>query len=212
MDAYRIKLHGDLSEAAAALRHVAPEPVYLDVIQPNRGAAVIAALDRLEREGLLHVKTVTTSKVPPREETAEAFALGEVTGGKWTADGLVLEGWAVAASKKARVKAVAISMQGVDGEETWLGLATRHKPARAQARRLGASVLEDRIGWQYEPLTGEERSFLRGKPLKLSRRPVAPGKTVFRAYGFDPVGGRFCLFPGSVELVVPSPSTPPPAR
>lgn len=202
-DAFRIKIHGDLSEAAAALRHVAPEPVYLDVIQPNRGQAVITALDRLETEGLLHVKTLRDSRVPSNSAAADTFALGELVSGRLTDKGVVLEGWAVAANKRERVKAVAISMQPESGEEIWLGLATRLKPARSQAKRIGARVLEDRIGWLYEPMTGDERSFLRGKPLTVTRRPLVSGKTVFRAYAFDPVEGRFCALPGAVELELP---------
>jgi hypothetical protein len=74
---------------------------------------------------------------------------------------------------------------------------------RKKAEKMGARVLEDRIGWIYEPLTGEERAFISGTRLKLKRREVPTGWVTIRAYGYDPVGGRFAPLTGSLEVELP---------
>jgi len=204
MDAHRISRQGDLLEAAVALRHVAPEPVYLDATKPGGGEATQALLDRLEALGLLHVTTVASERTADARMAERSWAKGMLSSGKMVQGGVELEGWAIQRGFGGAVPAVAISMEKAGEPEVWLGLATRWKVAKQKAAKERARVLEDRIGWVYEPMTGTEKSFLRKTPLKLQRKVLPTGRVIFRAYAFDPVRGEFTRLPGEQALELPS--------
>lgn len=194
---------GHFLEAAVAMRHVAPEPLFLEATRPWDAENTVKWLDRLEQEGLLHVKTVRSEKVKDLVSEIGEWASGELSEVEVVGGRLKVTGWAFDGESRGPVRAVALSYQAGDGEETWLGIAGRNTVQRKKAEKAGARVLEDRIGWVYEPLTGEERAFLTGSKLRLKRREVPTGRVTIRAYGYDPEAGRVSLLKGSREVELP---------
>lgn len=195
--------NGNMLEAAVAMRHVAPEPVFLESTRPWDTGNTVKWLDRLDKEGLLHVKTMKSEKVKESAGEMGEWANGELSEVEVVEGGLKVTGWAMDGESRGTVKAVAISYQAADGDETWLGIAGRNTVQRKKAEKVGARVLEGRIGWSYEPLTGEERAFMSGTKLKLKRREMPTGLVTIRAYGYDPVRGRLSLLNGSREVELP---------
>jgi hypothetical protein len=202
-DGLKAARNGHFMEAAVAMRHVAPEPVFLESTRPWDAGNTVKLLDRLDEEGLLHVKTVRSEKVKESVGEVGSWATGQLSEVEVVGGGLKVSGWAFDGESRGPLRAVAISYQAVDGEEKWLGIAGRNTVQRKKAEKAGARVLEDRIGWVYEPLTGEERAFISGTRLKLKRREVPTGRLTIRAYGYDPVGGRFAPLEGSLEVELP---------
>ena len=202
-DGERMARQGHFLEAAVAMRHVAPEPVFLESTRPWDTGNTVKLLDRLDQEGMLHVKTMGSEKVKESVGEVGSWAEGELSGVEVVAGGIKASGWAFDGESRGPVRAVALSYQAGDGEETWLGIAGRNTVQRKKAEKAGARVLEDRIGWVYEPLTGEERAFMSGTKLKLKRREMPTGRVTIRAYGYDPVGGRVAPLKGSLEVELP---------
>ena len=202
-DGVKAARQGHFLEAAVAMRHVAPEPLFLESTRPWDAGNTVKWLDRLDQAGLLHVKTMKSEKVKESVSEIGEWASGELSEVEVVAEGMKVSGWAMDEESRGPVKAVAISYQAVDGDETWLGIAGRNTVQRKKAEKMGARVLEDRIGWIYEPLTGEERAFMSGVKLKLKRREMPTGRVTIRAYGYDPVGGRFAPLKGSLEVELP---------
>ena len=202
-DGLKAARNGHFMEAAVAMRHVAPEPVFLESTRPWDAGNTVKLLDRLDEEGLLHVKTVRSEKVKETVGEVGSWATGQLSEVEVVGGGLKVSGWAFDGESRGPLRAVAISYQAVDGEETWLGIAGRNTVQRKKAEKAGARVLEDRIGWVYEPLSGEERAFISGTRLKLKRREVPTGRLTIRAYGYDPVAGRFAPLEGSLEVELP---------
>jgi hypothetical protein len=195
--------NGHFVEAAVAMRHVAPEPVFLETTRPWDAGNTVKWLDRLDQEGMLHVKTVRSEKVKESVGEVGSWAKGELSEVEVVGGGLKVSGWAFDGESRGPVRAVAISYQAGDEDETWLGIAGRNTVQRKKAEKAEARVLEDRIGWIYEPLTGEERAFMTGTKLKLKRQELPTGRVTIRAYGYDPVGGRVSLLKGSREVELP---------
>jgi hypothetical protein len=72
-----------------------------------------------------------------------------------------------------------------------------------KAEKEGARVHEDRIGWVYEPLSGEERTFMVAAPLGLKRRELPNGEVMIRAYAFDPLKGLVTPLSGTKSVILP---------
>jgi hypothetical protein len=202
-DGVKAARNGHFVEAAVAMRHVAPEPVFLETTRPWDAGNTVKWLDRLDQEGMLHVKTVRSEKVKESVGEVGSWAKGELSEVEVVGGGLKVSGWAFDGESRGPVRAVAISYQAGDEDETWLGIAGRNTVQRKKAEKAEARVLEDRIGWIYEPLTGEERAFMTGTKLKLKRQELPTGRVTIRAYGYDPVGGRVSLLKGSREVELP---------
>jgi len=203
-DGERIARQGHFLEAAVALRHVAPEPVFLESTRPWDSKNTIGLLDRLDDGGLLHVKTVRSEKVKETVGEGGGWAKGQLNEVEVVPGGVRVSGWAFDGESRGPVTAVAISFQVAGGEETWLGIAGRNTVQHKKAVKEGARVLEDRIGWVYEPLKGDETAFMQDRKLALKRRALPAGSVTIRAYGYDPVAGRFSLLDGSETVEVPA--------
>jgi hypothetical protein len=203
MDVQRIARHCHLLEAAVALRHVSPEPRYLEATRPWRQFETMSLLDRLDAEGLLHVKTILSPKVADMMSSPPGWAQGQLTEAAAVTGGLKVSGWAFNAKTRGPVRAVVLSYQKPGQEENWLGLATRQTVMHKKAEKVGAWVIEDRIGWVYEPVNEEETVFMKKTSLKLKRKDLPTGTVVIRAYAFDPLTGQKLALEGSQTVVLP---------
>ena len=193
----------DLLEAAVAMRHAAVEPVLLDGVRPSGGEDTVSILDRLDALGLLHVGRVPSALVLESKVGAKGVYLGALTDGKNSGGGVEMRGWALNADTRKNAKAVAISYQITGEPERWLGLATKLTRERNKALKNKSRVFEQRIGWGYEPLTGNETTFMAGAPLRMKRAPMPTGAMIFRAYAFDPIRAEFFPLEGQVPLTIP---------
>lgn len=207
-DVQRMARYVHAGEAAVALRHVAPEPVFLEALRPSRAVDTIELLDRLDAEGLLHVKTVKSEWVSETAMSEEPWAKGAVTEASKVEGGVRLTGWAVNAKTKGPVRAILLSYQVPGQAERWMGIAGKATVMRQKAAREGAKVIENRIGWVYEPLSGEETTFMRKRKLELKRHPLPEGELIFRAYAFDPVTGELSRLKGAMAALVEAGSNP----
>jgi hypothetical protein len=203
MDVERMKRHGYSMEAAVALRKVAPEPVFLAATRPWNTQQNVGLLDRLELEGLLHVKTIPSENVSDAPQASKEGVKGQLTGAEAVKGGVRVIGWAFNAQTLGPVRAVALSYQTPGGEEKWLGIASRFTVMHNKAEKEGARVHEDRIGWVYEPLSGEEKTFMVAAPLGLKRRELPQGELMIRAYAFDPLKGLVTPLSGTKSVVLP---------
>ena len=209
MDVQRIARHCDLLESAVALRHVAPEPRYLEATRPSRSFETIGLLDRLESEGLLHVKTILSPKVMDMAVASAGWAQGEMTEAAAVPGGLKVTGWAFDRASRGPVRGVILSYQKPEEEEKWLGMATRYTVMHKKAEKVGARVIEDRMGWVYEPVNEEETVFMRKTSLKLKRNDLPTGTVVIRAYAFDPRNGWVSALEGVQTVVLPESAVAP---
>ena len=207
-DVQRMARNLHAGEAAVALRHVAPEPVFLEAVRPSRAVDTIELLDRLEAEGLLHVKTLKSEWVSETPMSEVPWAKGAVTEASKVEGGVRLTGWALHAKTKGPVRAILLSYQLPGQAERWMGIAGKATVMRQKAKREGARVIESRIGWVYEPLTGEETAFMRKRKLQLKRNPLPAGELIFRAYAFDPLTGELSRLDGAVAAVVEGATNP----
>ena len=203
-DSRRMARGADMQEAAVALRHVALEPTMIDAVRPTGGMDNVTLLDRLDQQGLLNVVTIKSEWVSEARLIKDRpHHEGELTGGTVEGSGVRLEGWALDSRSRGPAEAVAISFAAPGQPERWLGIATENTRQRKKAAALKARVLEERIGWVYEPLTGKETSFMSSQPIRISRKPLPHGPVTFRAYGFDPMSGDFSPLRGEVTLELP---------
>jgi hypothetical protein len=207
-DVQRVSRSIHAGEAAVSLRHVAPEPVFLEASRPSRTTDTVELLDRLEKSGLLHVKTIMSEWVDESVMSEEAWATGEVLEASKVEGGVKLTGWAINPKTKGPVKAVLLSYQVPGGRERWMGLAGKATVMNQRTARLGARVIENRIGWVYEPLTGEETAFMRKRKLQLKRKPMPSGELIFRAYAFDPVTGELTRLKGVMAAIIDGDTAP----
>ena len=193
----------DPLEAAVAMRHAVVEPVLMDGVRSCGGEETIGMLDQLDREGLLHVSCVKSDLVSESNVQPKGVYRGAMTEGRLEPTGVLLSGWALNARTRGEAKAIAVSCTMPGEPERWLGIAARFTRQRSKAAKNRARVFEDRIGWAYEPLTGNETSLMTGIPVRLSRKPLPHGEAKFRAYGFDPVAGVFSPLEGEITLHLP---------
>ena len=202
-DDLRIAWHSRNAEAAVALRHVAMEPMLLHRLFPEGASRVPSGLDALEAAGFLNVRTLRSAATAETPRMVEGLVDGQLLGGRWEDGGPVLRGWAMDLAWRTDVRAVLVSFEPEGGEEQWLGVASRRTREPLHAQRRRARVLEDRIGWRYEPA----ESYPLGKvPVEWRRRAVPPGRVRFRAWAFDALSGTVHPLRGEVVLDVPAPS------
>jgi len=128
--------------------------------------------------------------------------MGAVTEASKVEGGVRLAGWALNAQTKGPVPAILLSYQVPGEAERWMGIAGKATVMRQKANREGARVIENRIGWVYEPLSGEETTFMRKRKLQLRRHPLPAGELIFRAYAFNPVTGELMRLRGAMAAVV----------
>lgn len=187
-------------DAAAALRQVAVEPVCLDGILPGGGDSIVPALDQLDQLGLLNVATLKSPLVSASQVVTQHSYDGLIKEGRLEEKGIFLRGWAIHQHSKDSADVVAISCTVGNEPERWLGIATRQIRENKLAAKMKSRAFEDRIGWAYEPLTGDETCAFTNKPLNLFRAPLPKGTLTFRAYVFDAVKGVFYPLKGSVVI------------
>ncbi len=203
-DSERIHEWGSVMEAAVSLRKVAVEPVPIDGVAPTGGERNIVWLDDLEAHDLLGVPTITSSLVSEAKvQNLGGIWEGALKEGKVEPGAVTLRGWALRRKTRIAAPAVAISIQRPGEPERWLGLATRRLREVKLAESKKARVLQHRIGWSYEPLTGQETCQFTNIPLNLKRQPLAAGAATFRAYVFDVPSSTFWRLPGEQILTLP---------
>ena len=190
-------------EAAVAMRHAAVEPVLLDAVRPFGAEETIALLDRLGDLGLLHLARVKNDLVSESNVNRERVYLGSMTECRSDEKGIHLRGWALHSKTRLAARAVGVSYQIEGQPERWLGLATKGSRERGKAKKNQSRELDDRIGWIYEPLTGNETSLMTQSAIRLNRSPLPRGAVTIRAYGFDPVTGVFSPLEGETKLTLP---------
>ncbi|MFZ4767984.1 MAG: hypothetical protein ACOYMN_23800, partial [Roseimicrobium sp.] len=189
--------------AGAALRHSAPEPCFLDAVNPGMGPGYIPLLGRLEALGLLHVVTVRSERV--QEATLDAsdrfvggFKNARVVDGKPT-----LSLWAVDRETRDAVDAVAISYEVPGQGEAWLGMAQKRTVNPKAAAKHRIHIVEDRVGWSYVYGEGTESGFMSDAPNPFQPKALPRGKVLFRAYAFEARTGRFTRLDGEAALELP---------
>lgn len=190
--------------AAAALRHAAVEPVWLDAVYPGGGERIIPALDQLENLGLLNVTTIRSERVAESAMVPDSSWDGRIEKGNFESNGVFLRGWAFNRETRDAARVVALSFRAAGGPERWLGFATHKLPLKKLAAKLDSRAFENRIGWAYEPLTGKETTAFSQLPLTFTRPSLPDGTLTFRAYVFDAVKGVFHPLQGEVVLEQPA--------
>lgn len=192
-----------LLEASVSLRQVVVEPLLLDSVDPGSGLRIGKALDELDAAGVLSVATVRSSLVAEATMAPEGMFQGKLVKGELEGSGVSIEGWAMEKASRDAARSVVISIEQAGVPERWLGIVTRRKREAKVAKKVDARAMEDRIGWAYVPMTGEERVAVSGAKLTLQRAPLPSGEATFRAYAFDPRTGVFSRLDGSVTLPLP---------
>lgn len=188
--------------ASVMLRHVAPEPVYLDAVRPGSGAQLLQGLDRLQRMGCLHVSTLPSERVKDAPFNA-TLAKGGLKSGRVEAGRVQLEGWAMELPSHQMADAIAISFQPEGGVECWFGLAQRRHVKAKLHEKLHARAFEQRIGWEYAMPTGNEKVAYSNLPNPFHIRPLPSGKVTFRAYACDLDTGSFTPLEGAFSALMP---------
>ncbi|MEI6537142.1 MAG: hypothetical protein WCN98_17505 [Verrucomicrobiaceae bacterium] len=187
--------------ASVMLRHVAPEPVYLDVVCPGYGARLLQSFDRLESMGCLHVSTLHSERVKEAHFNA-TLAKGELKSGRVDAGRVFLEGWAMELPSRQMADAIAISYQPEDGVERWFGLAQRRSIKTKLHEKLHSRAFEQRLGWEYAMPIGQDKSAHSDLPNPFHARSLPAGKVIFRAYACDLDSGSFTPLDGAFTAVV----------
>ena len=200
-DCERIAWHSRNAEAAASLRHVAPEPQLLHRIFPNAPATVPPSLDALAKAGLLNVATFHNPDVTAAPRLPDGSTDGQIMSGEWENGYPILRGWAISLPSRREARSIIISFQPENGPEHWLGVATHRPREPKHAQRRHARALEDRIGWRFDP---SELPTPEGIPRTWQRRSPPQGKVRFRAWVLDAVSGRVAPLRGEVVLDVPN--------
>lgn len=199
-DAERDGKRNQFMDAAASLRRVAAEPVYLDGILPGGGDTIVPALDQLDELGLLNVSTIKSALVSEARIVTQHAYDGLIKEGRLEEKGVFLRGWAIHRDTKDAATAVVLSCAVGNEPERWFGIASRQIRENKLAAKMKSRAFEDRIGWTYEPLTGKETCSFSNLPLNLFRAPLPRGTLTFRAYAFDALQGVFYPLKGSVVL------------
>ncbi len=205
----RDRLRESNLEAACIMRHAAPEPSFLDAIDPSAGPLAIEHLDRLEAMGCLSMRAVPAGESPSLRLDDRPYADGAVSKSEWTdpAHGPNLTGWAATLDDRDAVDGIVISVQPEGGEERWLGLA-QSRPRNAKvSRRKKARAVEERLGWGYAWGTGADHGFLSHAANPFHATPLPDGTLIFRAYALDTATGRFTMLKNIVRLHRPGSPT-----
>ena len=190
--------------SGAALRHVAPEPAYLEAVEPGRGPGVISHLDQLQERGLLHVPTLTGDRVSEAPKIDHGTIKGAIKRAGVMNGKPAVTVWAVDAAAHDAVDAVAISYQMDGGEECWLGMAQRRIVNTGAAARYGVKIPEDRVGWSYVHGAGTEHGFMSAAPNPIPPKPLpGAGRMVLRAYAFDLETAAFTKLDGEAAIELP---------
>ena len=184
------------------LRHVAPEPVYLDAVRPGYGAELMQGLDRLQSMNCLHVSTLLSERVKDAPFNA-TLAKGELKSGRIEAGRVKLEGWAMELPSLQMADAIAISFQPEGGVECWFGLAQRRHVKAKMHEKLHARAFEQRLGWEYAMPTGNEKVAYSNLPNPFHTVTLHSGKVTFRAYACDLDSGSFTPLDGAFSAVIP---------
>lgn len=187
----------------ASFRHAAPEPSFLDAVNPSVGPAFIPLLDRLDSLGLLHVPTVRSERVADAVMAPPGAVIGAIKNSRVDAGKPALSLWAVDRQRRDAVDVVAISTQSEGQPELWLGLAQKRLMNPKMAERYKVSIPEDRIGWSYVHGQGTDRGFMSAAPNPFAPKPLPHGKVTFRAYAYDLETGTFTRLEGEAVLELP---------
>ncbi len=199
-DAKRDSMRNQSLTAAAALRHAAIEPVWLDAVIPGGNDRIVPSLDQLDKLGLLNVSSIKSDLVSQSHIVTKHPYDGLIKEGKTEENGVSLKGWAVNRDSKDAADAVVISY-AADGEpERWLGIASYQIREAKLAAKMKTRAFEDRIGWAYKPLTGKENCAFSDTPLTLFRKTLPKGNVTFRAYVFDAIKGIFYPLNGAIVI------------
>lgn len=184
--------------AGFALRLVAPEPWWLDLLVPSGGAESLGMLARLEKLGCFQVSTIRSDRVADAPLESDA-AQGAISSHRTDGGALVIEGWALMSGSRDSADAVVISVQPEGQEEVWFGIAQRRSRQNKLAAKLESSAFSNRIGWTYAHGAGLGTN-LYGNQIRFRAKPMPAGKAVFRAYAFDVRRGKFTPLKGEVSL------------
>ena len=184
--------------AGFALRLVAPEPVWLDLLVPGGGTESFEMLSKLEAHGCFQIATIRSENVAdaPLDDGA---AKGAITGHQAGDGSLVIDGWCVMSANNDSADAVVISAQSEGGPETWFGIAQRRARVNKLATKLGSRAFSNRIGWIYQHGVGLGRN-LYGEEVRFRAKPLPQGNVIFRAYAFDVSRGKLTRLEGEVAI------------
>ena len=199
----RDEAHYRTAAASAALRHAAPEPMWLDYLAPGIGSRLPGMLDTLAANGCLHVPTIKSDLVSEAARTPEGWYVGSLKQWKLEDGSPCITAWALDTRTRNAVDAVVISFQTEGEPERWLGMGQRRTMVPSSAAKHRSRAVEDRIGWAYIHGKGEDEAFLRPGPNPFKAKPLPKGKVTFRAYAFDTATGAFSPLKGSCELELP---------
>ena len=188
---------------AVSFRHVAPEPAFLDAVNPGIGPSSIALLDRLDSLGLLHVPTVRNDLVAGAAMALSSPIVGALKTFRVEAGKPAISLWAIDRQAGNAVDVVAISCQTEGQTERWLGLAQRRIRNPKMAEKYRIHTVEDRVGWTYVHGDGTEHGFMSDAPNPFQPKPLPQGRVTFRAYAYDLKTGTFTRLTGEAVLDLP---------
>lgn len=189
--------------ASAALRHAAPEPMWLDYLGPGLGPALVGHLDKLAAHGCLHVPTVKSDLVSEARMAPGDWFVGSIRQHKVEKGRPSITAWAVDKRRRDAVDAVVVSYQEEGQPERWLGMGQKRTVVPNMAAKYRTSAVEDRIGWSYVHGEGENQAFLANGRNPFQAKPLPQGRVTFRVYAFDTATGMFAPLKGSCVMELP---------
>jgi hypothetical protein len=162
---------------AAIMKDVAPDPVLLNQLFPGGYPMVQRVIGTLLPLGYIRPGVLQDVNVAAAEVDRSGAVQGELTHGEVLTDGTIdLTGWAVKSKQRCPADAIAISVQAEGGPEIWWTVAANRKASKKMATKFNLSTANARIGWELGPTVTFEH---------LARKPLPPGRLIFRAYALD---------------------------